>query len=348
MTDPAASPHIEIPSRAPSATPTDDTVMPFEVAALDLRGRVVRLGPVVDQILDAARLSAAGRQAPGRGGGAHRHARLGAEDRRPLHPADADRRPGAHAGGGLHRARQGARLRALRQGSRRGGDRRRQGRRRRAARQGPSRHDHRPGSGHEPLPGPGRARRRLAGRRRARIFPSAPSRSRRGCGSRSPRNCAPGRAAPAIAGAPAAFCCNSCRRRRSARASPISIPAMRRKAPCRTRVAEDDAWVEGRALVATVEDVELIDPALSSERLVYRLFHEPGVRVFRGSELRAECSCSRESVEAMLQELLAGRPRPHGRERQDFRHLRILQRELCVRAGETCGAEADQLIVRSA
>ena len=46
---------------------------------------------------------------------------------------------------------------------------------------------------------------------------------------------------------------------------------------------EDDAWVEGRALIATVEDVELIDPALSSERLVYRLFHEPGVRVFRAS-----------------------------------------------------------------
>jgi molecular chaperone Hsp33 len=65
-------------------------------------------------------------------------------------------------------------------------------------------------------------------------------------------------------------------------------------------VPEDEAWVEGRALVSTVEDLELIDPALSSERLVYRLFHEPGVRVFRGSRLRAECSCSRETVEAML------------------------------------------------
>ena len=53
MTDPAASPRIEIPSRAPSATTADDTVMPFEVAALDLRGRVVRLGPVVDRILNA-------------------------------------------------------------------------------------------------------------------------------------------------------------------------------------------------------------------------------------------------------------------------------------------------------
>ena len=102
-------------------------------------------------------------------------------------------------------------------------------------------------------------------------------------------------------------------------------------------VPEDDAWVEGRALVSTVEDIELIDPALSSERLVYRLFHEPGVRVFRGSEVRAQCSCSRDNVEAMLQKLFAGRPRPHGRERQDFRHLRILQRELCVRAGRGRG-----------
>jgi molecular chaperone Hsp33 len=65
-------------------------------------------------------------------------------------------------------------------------------------------------------------------------------------------------------------------------------------------VEEDGAWVEGQALVSTVEDIELIDPSLSSERLVYRLFHEPGVRVFRASPLRAECSCSRDNVEAML------------------------------------------------
>src|SRR6476659_5348628 len=68
----------------------------------------------------------------------------------------------------------------------------------------------------------------------------------------------------------------------------------------RHTVREDDAWVEGRSLVETVEDVELIDPAVSSERLLYRLFHERGVRVFRSVDLRAQCSCSRESVEAML------------------------------------------------
>ena len=63
---------------------------------------------------------------------------------------------------------------------------------------------------------------------------------------------------------------------------------------------EDDAWVQGRALLETVEDIELIDPEISSERLAYRLFHEPGVRVFKTADVRAECSCSRDSVEAML------------------------------------------------
>jgi molecular chaperone Hsp33 len=65
-------------------------------------------------------------------------------------------------------------------------------------------------------------------------------------------------------------------------------------------VPEDDAWVEGRSLVSTVQDVELIDPAVSAERLVYRLFHQRGVRVFRSRELAAVCSCSRESVTNML------------------------------------------------
>jgi molecular chaperone Hsp33 len=65
-------------------------------------------------------------------------------------------------------------------------------------------------------------------------------------------------------------------------------------------VVEDDAWVEGQSLISTVEDVELIDPDLSGERLLYRLFHERGVRVFPSLPLRAQCSCSREAVTSML------------------------------------------------
>ncbi|VIO67669.1 Hsp33 family molecular chaperone [Bradyrhizobium ivorense] len=65
-------------------------------------------------------------------------------------------------------------------------------------------------------------------------------------------------------------------------------------------VPDDDAWVEGQSLISTVEDVELIDPDLSGERLLYRLFHERGVRVFTPQQLRAQCSCSRDAVSAML------------------------------------------------
>src|SRR5271169_585259 len=65
-------------------------------------------------------------------------------------------------------------------------------------------------------------------------------------------------------------------------------------------IQEDDAWIEGQSLISTVEDVELIDPDLSGERLLYRLFHERGVRVFAPLPLRAQCSCSRDAVSSML------------------------------------------------
>src|SRR6188472_252483 len=41
----------EAPIRAPSAVPIDDAALPFEVNALDLRGRLTRLGPALDDIL---------------------------------------------------------------------------------------------------------------------------------------------------------------------------------------------------------------------------------------------------------------------------------------------------------
>src|ERR1700719_1247287 len=71
-------------------------------------------------------------------------------------------------------------------------------------------------------------------------------------------------------------------------------------------VKEDDAWVEGQSLIGTVEDIELIDPDLSGERLLYRLFHERGVRVFAPLPLRAQCSCSLEAVSAMLRSFTPG------------------------------------------
>lgn len=59
-------------------------------------------------------------------------------------------------------------------------------------------------------------------------------------------------------------------------------------------------WNRVRILAETVEDQELVDPMLAPERLLYRLFHEETVRVFTPSPLSFKCRCSRERVEEML------------------------------------------------
>ncbi len=65
-------------------------------------------------------------------------------------------------------------------------------------------------------------------------------------------------------------------------------------------VDEDDAWVEARTLLDTLEDHELTDPGLPLERLLFRLYHERGIRVFSSQSVSDRCSCSRERVEEML------------------------------------------------
>ena len=65
-------------------------------------------------------------------------------------------------------------------------------------------------------------------------------------------------------------------------------------------VDDDDAWMEAKSLVDTVEDHELIDPTIASEELLYRLFHERGVRVFQQQEVRHACRCSEERILGML------------------------------------------------
>jgi molecular chaperone Hsp33 len=68
---------------------------------------------------------------------------------------------------------------------------------------------------------------------------------------------------------------------------------------------EDDAWVEAQSLVATIEDIELIDPVVHAEKLVYRLFHERGVHVLEPGPLQDKCRCTREAVTGMLSQFTA-------------------------------------------
>ncbi|QZN98421.1 Hsp33 family molecular chaperone [Chenggangzhangella methanolivorans] len=68
---------------------------------------------------------------------------------------------------------------------------------------------------------------------------------------------------------------------------------------------EDDAWVEAQSLVGTVEDHELTDPTLEPERLLIRLFNEREIRVFESRGVREACRCSRERVLGMLKSFTA-------------------------------------------
>lgn len=63
---------------------------------------------------------------------------------------------------------------------------------------------------------------------------------------------------------------------------------------------EDDDWRRVTMLASTVEDHELVDPTLTSERLLYRLFHEEGVRVQPVQPIGEYCTCSRERVLGFL------------------------------------------------
>jgi molecular chaperone Hsp33 len=64
--------------------------------------------------------------------------------------------------------------------------------------------------------------------------------------------------------------------------------------------AEHDDWVKARLLLETAEDHELLDPQLTAERLLYRLYHEDGVTAYAAVPLERYCSCSRGSIKTML------------------------------------------------
>lgn len=63
---------------------------------------------------------------------------------------------------------------------------------------------------------------------------------------------------------------------------------------------DDDNWRRVRMLAETVEDHEILDPSLTTRRLLLRLFHEEGVRIERVTPIRAQCRCSRARIANVL------------------------------------------------
>ncbi|NYZ16027.1 Hsp33 family molecular chaperone [Azospirillum sp. RWY-5-1] len=65
----------------------------------------------------------------------------------------------------------------------------------------------------------------------------------------------------------------------------------------------EDDWRRAMVMLTSVTTEELLNPELGASTLLYRLFHEDGVRVWPPQALRFGCRCSRERVETMLASL---------------------------------------------
>ena len=71
------------------------------------------------------------------------------------------------------------------------------------------------------------------------------------------------------------------------------------------RAKSDDAWHTAKTLLASVTRDELLDPALSPENIVFRLFNTLAPHSARARPVADQCRCNVEKVEAMLQQLAA-------------------------------------------
>jgi molecular chaperone Hsp33 len=291
--------HADIPTRAPAAVSADDTIQPFEVSALDLRGRVVRLGPAIDGILarhddppPVAKLLGEAIVLTALLGSALKFSGkfiLQTQTDGPVRMLVADfTTPG--------RLRACARYDAARVAA--------------AIEAGETSAAALMGKGHLAMTidqGPEMSRYQglvavegggleAAAHEYFRRSEQIPTRLRLAVAEELHMGGNGVRHRWRAGGILLQFLPKSPERMRQADLDPGDAP----EGTAPHVVPEDDAWVEGRSLISTVQDIELIDPALSSERLLYRLFHERGVRVFRSVAVHAQCSCSRDGVASML------------------------------------------------
>ena len=65
----------------------------------------------------------------------------------------------------------------------------------------------------------------------------------------------------------------------------------------------EDDWRRAMVLLGSAREDEFLDTGLAANALLYRLYHEDGVRIFAPHSLRAACRCSRDRVIGTLSAL---------------------------------------------
>lgn len=77
-------------------------------------------------------------------------------------------------------------------------------------------------------------------------------------------------------------------------------PSAREEAEGLLAGEDDDAWNRAQILATTIEAHEMLDPLLSPDHLLYRLFHEEGVRAYTARPIESYCRCSAERLASVL------------------------------------------------
>ena len=63
---------------------------------------------------------------------------------------------------------------------------------------------------------------------------------------------------------------------------------------------ENDDWQRTMVLLGSVKREEMLSPEIPAQDLLYRLFHEEGVRTYSAQPLQKVCRCSREKLMSLL------------------------------------------------
>jgi molecular chaperone Hsp33 len=85
----------------------------------------------------------------------------------------------------------------------------------------------------------------------------------------------------------------------------LLVQKMPREGGINVETASPDAedWTRAMIVMGTCTAAELTDPTLTADALLFRLFHEEGVRVFEQQHLQHQCRCSPTRVTGMLRAL---------------------------------------------
>jgi molecular chaperone Hsp33 len=70
-----------------------------------------------------------------------------------------------------------------------------------------------------------------------------------------------------------------------------------------TREEQDELWQRTGLFMRTIKDTEMLDAEVTPQNLLYRLFNEDGVWVYKLQPLKNGCRCTRERVSSVLKSL---------------------------------------------